>query len=123
MAFFVPGDGPINSTQGTATDPSTSALIAQLDSTQLYSSNRGGIYHVSAWPGGSTNGVFVLEHVTSTGLTSTSIVESHTLRTFAGVTPQYVRKFQLEKGHFLRVRMSTTFTGDFECKLQAERLE
>lgn len=124
MAFNVPGTPPVNSTAGRETDPSTSVLMAELDSTNL-KSNRGGIYEVQIWLGCSTVGDFVFEHCTSTGLGSSAIVDQTFYRVSPNLTPQYRRKVDLGPGDRMRVRMATELTGSqtAEAKLQAEELD
>jgi len=123
MAFFVTGNPPLTSTQTTATDPSTTTLVAELDSTTLITTQRGGIYLLNWWPGASTNAVWWLEHCLSTGLGSTAIRERQIIRTVTNQHAQYVRKFVLEANDRIRVRVGSTFTGDADVKLQAEKLE
>lgn len=123
MAYFVTGDAPVYSTATTATNPSTSALLAQLDSTQLLTINRGGIYQVNAWLGSDTNVLYWVEHCLSTGLGSTAIRQRVPLRTAGTQTSQFVLRFKLEQNDLLRVRASTTYTGDLDAQLAAERLE
>lgn len=123
MAFFLPGTPPINSTAGQDTDPSTSAILAELDSTN-FGSTRGGIYHVSVWAGCSTVAELDLEHCLSTGLGSSAIREHTILRVSPNLTPQYVKVFKLEPGDRIRVRPRVAITGTqtAEVKLQAQEI-
>ena len=123
MAFFVPGTPPINSTYARATDPSTSDLLAELDSSN-FGSTRGGIYAVHIWAGCSTVGDFVVEQCLSTGLGSTAIRDRHLIRVSPNLTPQYTRVYKLEPGDRIRVRPETAITGTqtAEAKLQAQEI-
>jgi hypothetical protein len=123
MAYFVTGDPPVVSTAASASNPSTTTLIAQLDSTQLLTVNRGGTYNVNAYLGGSTQIEWWVEHVLSTGLGSTAIVKRTILRTASAVHSQFQFRIKFETDQFLRVRVGSTFTAIAEATLQAERLE
>lgn len=124
MATFAAYSPPVNSTAGQATDPSTSDIVAELDSTQLHTVNHTQLYDVKVWLGCSTVGDFVLEHCLSTGLGSTAIRETTFLRVSPNLTPQYVKRFSLERGDRIRVRVATAITGSqtAEAKLSAEAL-
>ena len=69
MSFFLPGAVPINSTFAPATDPSTTTLLAELDSSNFQLNPRTPverIYGVYAYLGGSTSAYWVVESATST---------------------------------------------------------
>lgn len=123
MAYFVTGDPPVFSTATTATNPSTTTLLAELDSTQLLTINRGGIYHVNVWMGSDTNVLLHLEHVLSTGIGSTAIRDRVELRSAGTQTSQFQIRFKLEQNDRIRVRPSSAVTGDVDVTLSAERLE
>lgn len=122
MAFFLPGTPPINSTAGQATDPSTSDILAELDSTN-FGSTRDGIYHVSVYPGCSTVATLWLEHCLSTGLGSTAIRERTLLRVSPNLTPQYVKVFKLQRGDRIRVRPETAISGTQTCEVKLHAQE
>lgn len=126
MSFFQTGNPPINSTFASATDPSTSALLAELDSSNFGESaqrKRDRVYGVNAWLGGSTGALWVLESVTSTAVGSAAIIDRVFLRTASGQTSQFVHKFKLSATtDRIRVRHASSATGTFDAKLQAEEL-
>jgi hypothetical protein len=126
MSFFLTGSAPINSTFAPATDPSTTTLLAELDSSNfLLSANatRERIYGVNVWVGGSTGAYWVCEHATSTAVNSTSVVDRVFFRTASGQTSQFVHKFRLtNRTDRIRLRHVSSVTGVFEAKLQAEEL-
>lgn len=123
MAFYLPGTPPVNSTGARLTDPSTSDLLAELDSSN-FGSTRGGIYILSVWAGCSTVADLVLEQCLSTGLGSSAIREYTYLRVSPNLTPQYLKAFKLEPGDRIRVRPATAITGTQTCevKLQAQEI-
>lgn len=123
MAFFVTGDPPILSTQATATNPSTTTLIAQVDSTQLNTTIRGGIYQFNLWLGSDTAALWWAEHCVSTGLGSTAVTKRTILRTASGQHSQFCVRHKLEKDDRFRVRVGSTFTGAADATIAAERLE
>jgi oligoribonuclease NrnB/cAMP/cGMP phosphodiesterase (DHH superfamily) len=122
MGRYAAGSAPINSTAGAATDPSTSAILAELDSTNFQSSRNGRIYAVDIWIGGSTSQVWQLEVASSPNVDSTSILERTTLRNGSGITHQYVKKFKLDGHQRIRLRQPTAVAGTYEAKLQAEEI-
>jgi len=126
MSFFLTGNIPINSTFAPASDPSTTTIIAELDSTNFKvrsaaASER--IYGVNVWVGGSTGAYWVCEHATSTAVNSGAIVDRVFFRTASGQTSQFVHKFRLTATtDRIRLRHVSSVTGVFEGKLQAEEL-
>lgn len=122
MSFFAPGNGPITSTAGIASNPSTTTILAELDSTNFASSGKARLYTVNCWLGGSTGGLWTLELATSPNVDSTSIVEQTTIWTGSGQTSQFVKKFKVEGSQRIRVRHLSSVTGSFAAKLQAEEL-
>lgn len=133
MAWYDSGNAPINSTgAGFVTNPSTSALIAEIDSTQLAvvlqsavsGAGRASAFRVT-WIIGtnqSTAVAFRLEQALSTGLGSTGIRD----RTFAvsgpGQSAQFVLNHKLQPGDRLRVVPDSSFAGTAYAKIQAEPL-
>lgn len=130
MAFFLTGNRPINSTQGPTADPSTAAILAELDSSQLGMRNSAGqdigpasrTFSVNIWLGGSTGMYWAVEQATSTAISSGVVVDAFYPRTASGQTSQFVRKFTLSPGHRLRVHHVSSVTGLADASLQAEEL-
>lgn len=123
MAFYLPGTPPINSTGTRQTDPSTSVILAEIDSTTL-GSTRGGIFMFSIWAGCSTVADLAIEHCLSTGLGSTAVRETVLIRISPNLTPQYQKAFKLSPGDRVRARPQTAITGTQTCevKLQAQEI-
>lgn len=126
MAFFLPGNIPINSTFAPATDPSTSAIIAELDSTNFQltaGSPDARMYGVNVYLGGSTGALWVVEHAVSTGVSSTSFADRVFLRTASGQTSQFVVNFRLTaRTDRIRVRIPSSLSGTFDAKLSAQEI-
>ena len=133
MSFYVPGVSAVNSTAGTATNPTTATIIAQVTSTGP--ATNGGLNsslvamtQVAAyfWLGTSTQATeWWIEHALSTGLGSTGLrgngFQGRTVViTASGQTSQFVKRFDLQKGDFIRVRIATGFTGTANGAIQAE---
>jgi hypothetical protein len=121
MSFYAPGGRPITSTDAPATDPSTTAILAELDSTSFGSTRGGRHYAVNVYLGGSTACTFIVEHATSTNIASSAASESH-LFWSGGPTAQYVKRFVLNGSDRIRVRQPTAVAGTFHAKLQAEEI-
>ena len=125
MGFFDVGSVPVFSTgAGTATNPSTTTLIAELDSTQLNSFSG-----TKAWPGqvtwivgASTLATLVLEQATSTTIDSTTPRDAIQIQVPVNQSGQYMTKHRIEVGDRLRVRALSTFTGTAVAKIYAEPL-
>ena len=125
MAFFLPGNVPINSTFAQATDPSTTALLAELDSSnfQLGSTAPARMYGVNIYLGGSTGALWVVEHATSTNIASSAVADRVFLRTASGQTSQFVHNFRLTAvSDRIRVRHPSSVTGTFDAKLSAQEI-
>lgn len=124
MSYFITGNVPINSTFAPATDPSTTALLAELDSSNFRPRGPGErIYGVHITLGGSTGGYWVVEHATSTNVASTAVADRCFYRTASGQTSQFVRKFRLTATtDRIRVRHVSSVSGLFEAGLSAEEL-
>jgi hypothetical protein len=126
MAFFLPGNVPINSTFAQATDPSTSALLAELDSTNFQLGPRSPaerMYGVNIYLGGSTGALWVVEHASSTNVASTAVVDRVFLRTASGQTSQFVCNFRLTaRTDRIRVRHPSSLSGTFDAKLSAQEI-
>lgn len=133
MSFFTLGTPTISSTSGLATNPSTSTIIAEIDSTQLARhivQDGGANFQVTWIVGGATNAVWQLEQCLSTGLdisTSASTGSDANALTFA-YTPtnqsaQYITKHRLIRGDRLRVRVNAAIgAGVVGAKILAEPL-
>jgi len=122
MSYFVTGNPAYASTAALATDPSTSAVLAKLDSTNFNSTARDRQYVVYAYCGGSTGAVWALERATSPNINSTSIIERITLFTASGQTSQFVAKFSLSGHEEVRVHHISSVTGSFAASLRAEEV-
>jgi len=135
MSWYLPGALAVNSTAGTATNPTTATILAQITSTGP--SSNGGLNSSLApltqaalylYLGTSTQATeWWVEHCLSTGTGSTALVGNGfqgrtVLVTASGQTSQFVKKYDLAKGEFVRVRIATAFTGTANAKIQAEVL-
>lgn len=126
MAMFVSYNPPVNSTEVQASDPSSAAILAELNSSHFGTQNytRGDrLYGVSVWLGGSTAALWVVEQADSTNIASSAIVVNPTfLRTASNQHSQFVFTFKLGPQHRIRVRQPSTVTGSFSAYLQAQEL-
>lgn len=118
------GNHPINSTAALASNPSTSTLIAELDSTQLGTQNLvpGQKLLVRAnWILGSdTNAIWQIEAATSTALGAG--VDMSFPMTPAKASGQFVTFHELFKDYRLRARVQSTFAGTAAAYISAEKL-
>ena len=121
MRFFTSGNPPVWSTYATATSPSTTTIVAELDSSNFLST-RGGQFAVYAYLGASTNATWWVEQCLSTGLGSTAIRQRVVLGTASFQHSQFVLKFDLESGDRVRVRVGSTFTGAADATLMMESI-
>jgi hypothetical protein len=112
------GNPPIQSTQAASSDPSTSTLIAELNSSNGLI---GGLYEVRWAVGASTGALFRLEHALSTGLGSTAIRDQAMVFTGSNQTSEFVFNYKLEAGDRLRVLTNSSFTGSVAAKISAEQ--
>lgn len=112
MAGFNWGSPPIHSTQTETATPSTSTLIAEIDSTVLgtagFRSGQSQIAQVTWICGGSTNATMLLEHAISTALGS--VRKQITVYTPNLQSAQFVTRHVLEKDDRLRVRCASTLS-------------
>lgn len=128
MAWRDWGSTPIYSTGGTSsgswgleTNPSTSTLIAEIDSTQLATIIAGGSMHLVTWVvGASTNAIWQLEQASDTSFTSMRKVSY--VQTPANQSGQYQFTYKLERGDRLRARLQTGITGVATAQITAEPL-
>ncbi len=116
------GNRSINSTSGVAGNPSTSTLLAELDSTRLGTVDfrTGKNFQVSWIVGASTIATYRLEHCLSTGLGSTAIRDVTLVQVPANQSGQYMLSYKLEPNDRLRVRANAGFTGNGVAKIAAE---
>jgi hypothetical protein len=125
MAFFAFYNPPVDSTAGATADPSTSALLAELDSTNFgnQTSLRGDrLYALNIWVGGSTAALWVVEQATSTNIASTAVVTALRVRTASNQHSQFVKVFKLGPSDRIRVRHPSSLSGTFEASLQAQEI-
>lgn len=134
MALYEWGGPAVSSTgAGTAANPSTATLVAEIDSTQLRvltgSSVAGGVgahgvpVRLTAILGGSTICDWRIEQVLSTGLDmSTAGRLSVPLLTPTGQSGQYVVSLMLEAGDRIRARLNSSITGTANAFLQVDPL-
>jgi hypothetical protein len=124
MAYFESGNTPIQSTSAPlGSDPSTSTLLAEIDSTQLAGTLPGGQnYQITAIVGASTNAQWLIEQCLSTGLGSTAIRTLTSILTPTAMSGQYTWKWKLEQGDRIRARVNSSFTAVTSVKLFAEPL-
>jgi hypothetical protein len=125
MADFGPGNLGIHSTTlGESVNPTTSALLAEIDSTALYARAGGTPYQVTWIVGGNSTGlVWALEQCLSTGLAMSTAGRAQTVAYSAiGQSAQFVTRHTVEVGDRLRARLLSTFTGSAAAKIIAEPL-
>lgn len=125
MSFFTPGTPAIASTQGLTTNPSTSSIVAEIDSTQLALVKRGGQNFQVTWiAGGSTIVTWQFEQCLSTGLDMSTAGRDLTFAlTPTGQSGQYITKLRLEPGDRLRARVQTGLTAVVAAKIFAEPID
>jgi len=123
------GNQPICSTgAGLVSNPSTSTLIAEIDSTQLGTVNfRTGMHQVlqCTWIiGADTNATWQLEVANSTSLTAapSSAVDMVFVKTPSGQSGQYVTTHKVGPNARARARVNSTFTGSAVASIIAEYL-
>jgi hypothetical protein len=128
MAFNDWASPTIKSTGfGVSTDPSSAALLAEIDSTQFAAiSSRVAIPYQVHWivaATASTNATFLLQHALSTGLDSTGVRDEIVVMTSSGGnSAEFVGKYVIEPGDRLRVHLLSTLTGTVAAKILAEAL-
>jgi hypothetical protein len=116
MGFRDAGNPPLLSTQAAGSDPTTSAILAEITGLQ----NRN--YEVRFLVGASTGAVYVLELALSSGVSSTSFRNETRVFTASNQTSEYVLSYRAEENDRLRVRVGSSFTGAYAAKIQAEAL-
>lgn len=125
MSFFLTGNLPINSTFAPVTDPSTTTLLAELDSSNIGPTRmEQRTFACNVHVGGSTGGYWVVEHATSTTISAGAVRDRLFLRTASGQTSQFVWKIRFQAStDRVRVRHVSSVTGVFEAKLGLEALD
>jgi len=100
-------------------NPASTTLIAEIDSTKLHSGLYGGAstslhrtFQVTWRVGASSNGFFMLEAAPSTALGSTAVRRREIIFTPPGQTAQYTDYWTLQSGDRLRVVPQSTFLFD-----------
>ena len=110
MWDFNGGNKPVNSTYAPVSAPSTSTLIAELDSTQLgtvnYNTNFEQNWRVVWVLGCDTNATWQCETATSTALTA--VIDTVYLKTPSFQSGEYVTVHRLGKDYRIRARLFST---------------
>ena len=110
MAWHDLGNKPIGSTFAPVSAPSTSTLIAELDSTQLgtvnYRASQSAIFQVTYVLGADANATWQVGTCNSTALTAG--IDEFYPKTAANQSAQYVIQQTLEKDYRLRARCFST---------------
>lgn len=130
MAYFTPGTPAVASTQAIAANPSTSTLIAEIDSTALSNhivSQNGGNFMVTWILGGSTLSFWQCEAATSTALGASVNTPACPVlwpMTATNQSAQFMTKMRLERGHRLRARVQTALgAANMSATIIAEPLD
>jgi hypothetical protein len=123
--FYGASNPPITSTQGEATNPTTSVLLAELTGLGGELNGAGSLYEARLLMGASTLATFWVEQCHSTGLGSTALREGDAYlgrRVLYGTiqSAQYVLRFRALSGDRLRVRLQAAITGTAAATLQVE---
>lgn len=123
MSFYLPGNRVIDSTTlGTAANPSTTTILAELTSENFQSTQTGRQYVVNITLGGSTSAAWVVEQTTSSNVNSTTIMTQTVYYTSPGQTSQFVARYTVSGVERLRARHFSSNTGSFAAKLSAEEI-
>lgn len=128
MSFYAEGNPPVNSTTGLSpvVNPSTSSLIAEVDSTQLgtafLTAGQKRQFRVTWLVGATTNATFQLEQVESTALISSTNPTTVIAYSPTNQSAQYITNHDLIQNSRLRVRLNSTFTGSASAYIQAEAI-
>ena len=115
MGFRDWGNPPAYSTTAaTTTDPSTAALVAELQATQ------DDLYEVRFVVGASTGAIWRLEHANSTSLASGGIRQQTVVFTGSNQSAEFILSYKAEAGDIFRIVPLSSFTGTAAGKIQAE---
>src|SRR3990167_3976649 len=108
MAWHDWGNPPIRSTTAPSSDPSTTALIAEVDSTQLGSTSwpNGKPVKVHWIVGASTVANWRLEHALSTSISSTGARDVLGVLTPVNQSAEHVGVYMCEPGDRFRIRVA-----------------
>lgn len=124
MAWFDNGNPPINSTGNLAANPSTSTLIAELDSTQLgtvnFSTSQSAIVEVRWVLGSDSNAGWQCETATSTALGAG--VDVFYVKTPTNQNAEYITRHVLKQNYRIRARPLSTWGGNGYAYISAEVL-
>lgn len=111
MAYFDWGNKPLFSTQGPTASPSTSSIIAALDSTVLgtvhFTGSQSRCFRVTWIVGSDTNVAWQLERADSSTLAD-AVPETVWVRSPSNQSGQYITTMTMERNQFLRARMLST---------------
>lgn len=123
MSFFTPGSKAIASTAAPAANPSTTTLVAEVDSTQLQDVHQQNV-QVSWLVGCSTATTYRLEHCLSTGLGSTAVRDVSYVLVPKDQTGQYMTKHYVTEGDRFRVRVDAALaSANAAAKIIVEPLD
>lgn len=125
--FYASGNPPITSTQGEATNPTTSALLAEVTGLGGESKGAGTLYEARVIVGCSTLATFWLEQCVSSGLGSSALQEGGAFlgrRILYGTiqSAQYMVRFRAASGDRLRLRAAATIAGTVAATIQVEAM-
>ena len=123
--FYGAGNPPITSTQGEQTNPTTSALLAEVTGLGGETNGNGTLYEARVIVGASTLATFWVEQCLSSGLGSSALQGGGAFlgrRVLYGTiqSAQYMVRFRAASGDRLRVRLGTALTGVAAATLQVE---
>lgn len=111
MAYFDWGNRPIFSTSAPVAAPSTTTLVAFLDSTQLgtasFVSGQSRGYRITLIAGCDTNAAWQFERANSSTLAD-AVPETVYFRSPSNQSGQYVFAMHFERNQFARLRMLST---------------
>ncbi len=125
--FYGSGNPPITSTQGEATNPTTSALLAEVTGLGGEANGAGKCYVARVIVGCSTLASVWLEQCLSSGLGSTALQEGGAFlgrRILYGTiqSAQYVVRFRAAPGDRIRLRPAAGISGTVAATIQVEAM-
>lgn len=123
--FFRHGNQPLTSTLASATNPSTTTLVAEVTG---LGGNAGANYDVRVTVGASTLATWWLEQCQSTALSTTALrqdvnagqIGRRVIYTATGQSAQYVYRLRAVPGDLVRVRVGAAITAEAAATLQLE---
>lgn len=120
------GNIPIfSTTAATTSDPTTSALVAELILSTQHAIGRTDVpdtYEVRYTIGASTGGAWRLEHAISSGLGSTAITQQIVVFTGSNQSAEYVYTHRALPGDRFRIIPLSSLTATAAGKIQAEAI-